>query len=198
MDADTREPLAGEPVGPLLASWVRGRREVRTAFKSVITDKDGTFSLPGLRPGDYVLDINSYAAAAKPVVPKAGYPAIVWPGGSGFESSVPFNVGYGATLNIGDIKLERRDLPSLTVAVTGGQCVAGQTYPVLLEQFSFSSFIVRGVLKASCGETAVFDHVTPGEYEISAEASWQEEQKRELGSVFVHIGKHNKNATVHV
>ena len=42
--------------------------------------------------------------------------------------AVPFNLPPGATMNLGDLKLRKRDLLSLTAKVVGGACAKGQSY----------------------------------------------------------------------
>jgi hypothetical protein len=197
LDADSGEPLAGVPVEPLHFTWVRGRPELRRVLKSVLTGKGGAFTFPSLMPGAYAVDINSYSANVQQV-PVPGLPNVVWPGAGDLAGASPVNLPYGTTLDLGDIKLRKRELSKLTVAIEGGQCPAGQTYTVTLDQFSFSSGFTRAFAQVPCGREAILKNITPGDYEISVEADWPPEEQHERAAVPVQIAKTEEKATVTV
>ncbi|MBS1855423.1 MAG: carboxypeptidase regulatory-like domain-containing protein [Acidobacteria bacterium] len=197
LDADSGEPLARVTVEPLHFAWVRGRPELRRVLKSVVTGKDGAFTFPSLIPGAFALDINSYSANAKSV-PVPGYPNLVWPGAGDLTGASPVDLPYGGTLNLGDIKLRKRELSKVTVAIEGGQCSAGQAYTVTLEQYSFSSGFTRAFSTAPCGGTATLSNVTPGDFEISVQADWQPDQQRERAAVPIQIAKAEEEVTATV
>ena len=197
LDGDSGDPISGVGVEPLLAGWLRGRREMQRALKSAVTHKDGTFFIEDLREGDYALDLNSYSADGKHS-PLSGYPQLVWPGGGDFSSALPVHLSYGANLQMGDIRTRKREFPRLTVSVIGGQCSHGQAYEVTLSQYSFSSSFTRGFLRAPCNAAASFEEVTPGEYEVQVSAPWQKEEERQLGTVPVQIDKGAEKVTVEI
>ena len=197
VDSDSGDPVAGVGVESLLASWVRGRREMQRGLKSAITQKDGTFVLQDLREGDYALDLNSYSADGKHV-PVSGYSQVVWPGGGDFSSALPVRLSYGADLRLGEIRVRKGELSKLTVNVTGGQCAHGQAYEVTLGQFSFSSSFTRGFQRAACSSATTFEEVTPGEYEVQVSAPWQKDDERQLGAVPILVEKGAGKVTVEI
>lgn len=190
-------PIEGIVVEPVLLSWLRGRREARHTFHSGRSGEDGTFVVGSLSPGDYALDVNAYSLDGKIRTAK-GYPHMVWPGGSDFQSAAPFNVAYGGALNLGEIQLLPRDLTKLTVAVEGGVCSPGQAYEVELREFMSSSWFTRGASRAPCGGVAVFTEVTPGDYEIAVYDPRHPEEKREHAAVQVHVAERDEKVTATV
>src|SRR4029434_11170037 len=110
-------------------AYMRGRRELLLGAGATTADSNGTFAMKNLPPGDYVLELNTAVPTqdASAGVREA-YPRTFWPGPGDLAGAVSFNLPPGATMNLGDLRLRKRELLSLTVKVVGGACAKGQSY----------------------------------------------------------------------
>jgi hypothetical protein len=197
VDEETSKPIANVRVWPKQVSYLRGRRELLISGEAVVTDGDGAFVAKNLPPGDYVLEVNgSFAVDDASARIREGYPRTYWPGPGDFEGAVPVRVPAGSMLDVGNVKLRKKDLVGLTVSVVGGACTNGQTYGADLIEDRARSWFSIATLRVPCGRSAKFPNVDPGEYWLRVSASWQREEDREMGIAPVQVWNRDLEVSV--
>ena len=196
-DEDTGNPVPNVRVWPKQTEYMRGKRELLLAAGTATADSDGVFAMKNLPPGDYILELNTQVPAqGDSARVREAYPRTFWPGPGDLQSAVPINLPPGATMNLGDLKLRKRELVALTVKIVGGACVKGQSYDADLMEKAARSRISAATLRVPCGGLAKLPNVDPGEYWLAASAPWQPEQDRETGIISVLISTRDVEATV--
>jgi hypothetical protein len=119
--------------------------------------------MKNLSPGDYVLELNTpVPAQAASAGVREAYPRTFWPGPGDLAGAVAFNLPPGATMNLGDLKLRKRELLSLTVKVVGGACAKGQSYDADLMEKAGRSRVSAATLRVPCEGLAKLPNVDPG------------------------------------
>lgn len=187
-DEDTGKPIANVRVWPKQVTYLRGRRELLMSGGAVVTDADGAFVANNVTSGDYVLELNGSVAADDAAARiREGYPRTYWPGAGSFEGAVPVGVPPGSTLDLGTVKLRKKDLVGLTVTVVGGACANGQNYSADLIEDRARSWFSIAALSVPCRRPAKFPNVDPGEYWLKVSAPWQGEADREMGTASIQV-----------
>jgi hypothetical protein len=101
-------------------------------------------------------------------------------------------------MNLGDVKLRKRELLSLSVKVAGGACAKGQSFDADLMEKAARSRFTSSTLRVPCGGVAKLPNVDPGEYWLAVSAPWQPEEDRETGMISVVISTRDVEAIVPV
>lgn len=191
VDWETGLPLPNVRVWARRTRYSRGRRELWGVWgdgSATRSDSEGAFVLKGLPPADYVLDLNEWSSDPDdPAKPRKGYPRSYWPGSGDEEGIAPVPLTSATALDVGNVRLRKRDLPALSVKVIGSSCVKGQVYEVELSEALSQWGVIVAKFQAPCGSTALLENVTPGDYLIRAEAPWQVEEVRERAVTQIQV-----------
>lgn len=199
LDAETREPIEG--VLALVSPKTSGLNsaaafgnplptlpdsipaEMQALYRRQRDDTkskaDGTFTITGLSPGDYVASIfgggpqpisAGYSAADLKVIDRQ-YEPLYWPGGVSFEDVRPIPVGSGATVSFGDILIKKVPAHRVHVSLAQGTCPEGESMRVTLFRASAS---ISGT--HPCGSELLMRGLAPGSYHLYAVSDWQGER----------------------
>jgi len=137
------------------------------------TDSDGQFTVNGLAPGEYAVEIHSQAAQdkrvltqlpAKDAAPERDYEHTYWPGGHGADAALPVTLGSGATVHIGKLPVRKVPYYLVQVRIPVSDCEAGHTLNVT-ESYPTGRGIVQHSLAAvPCGKELIVTGFSPGTY----------------------------------
>jgi hypothetical protein len=201
IDWETDEPVANIKVRARNVRYLRGQRVLVPSWNATAaTDSKGNFAIEKLASGEYVLEANfeSFEEDDKTKRPHENYGRTFWPGPGDQEGASPLPVAPGVNFDAGNLRIRKTTLPSLTVKVVDGNCVAGQSYDVELREFGLNYVFHLATLHAPCGGTAELPHANSGEFLLGVYAKWQPEGSREEGQVRVEILDRDVTAEVTV
>lgn len=172
--ADTKDPLPKVTVEALRVSYTSGTMTSVTSA-SVVSDRDGEFTLKQLTPGQYFFRFTPPQGATQLLIPDANEPPSRqfvrqwWPGGDDYRHASPFAIVAGTVLRLPEIPIPAAALFQVSGTVQPAACRPENAYTVSIGKRSgvsdtvepFRSMVVR------CGADYAFLDLTPGRYQLS-------------------------------
>lgn len=175
VDDETQEPVENLRVLLMQIFYMNGQRRFAPAGVAK-TDPHGRFRAEGVLAGDYLLAVLPRLVYSGRVLkefskedlasPDTDYEERYWPGGTDFDSAVPFNAGSNVTVNIGQIVVRKSARYRAHVTFPAGSCDAGETASVnLIRSRSWS----EGLGSVPCGKDFLLRGFAPGQYRLDIE-----------------------------
>ncbi|MEN6536879.1 MAG: hypothetical protein ABFD60_07655 [Bryobacteraceae bacterium] len=190
VDAETRKPIpnvtarAWRPHELLFLANRQASGVGRFPGPESITDLDGRFRLNTLA-GNYAVEVEPRTRGAKRIIwefsdrdaehvdedAEHSY----WPGGSGPKAVNPVPLTAGATVDVGDLPVNRAQYYRAHVEIPKGICEADETLYISEELPSFSLQLAR---RAPCGKDLLITGFAPGSHLLLFSTNSPEEKRR--------------------
>jgi hypothetical protein len=205
VDEQTRKPI---PNLRVVAARVTNFAGYRTFMGSAgATDADGQFSVSGLAPGDYVVEIAPQKPQKERLLTKFSedelktvdqeFEHTYWPGGHGKEAANPVLVASGANVNVGVLPVKKTAYYRVHAHMPAASCRPGDTVSAF-EFYQDSQFVqyTMNLAKAPCGNDLLITGFAPGPYRLILMLDGRSGAEREMASFPFAICDKNIEITV--
>ncbi|HEY3444676.1 MAG TPA: carboxypeptidase-like regulatory domain-containing protein [Paludibaculum sp.] len=190
VDADSKKPMAGLRVAPLLWQAMGESRALLTGGETVTTDREGGFSLKGLRPGEYVLEVrparpekflDGGTAEEFRALAVRAYGRTYYPGVERVEEAPPLTLLAGGEMTGLEIRMRPRRVASIRGRLTAVEEITDGRVTLFTIQkqggtVSYSRWMSG---KVEAGASFRLDGVEPGRHWLEGSAKAGD---RELGA----------------
>jgi hypothetical protein len=169
--ADTKEPLPKVTVEAIRVSYDSGTMTSRT-FVSVLSSRDGEFTLKQLTPGQYFFRFTPAQPGAALIIPDMNEPPVRqfvprwWPGDA-YRNASPFAVVAGTVLRLPDIIIPAAALYRISGTVKPVACKSENAYAVSIGRQAGVTVQSLRSMVVGCGAEFAFQDLAPGRYQIS-------------------------------
>ncbi|HWR52362.1 MAG TPA: carboxypeptidase regulatory-like domain-containing protein [Bryobacteraceae bacterium] len=167
-----------------------------------VTDAEGKFTVTGLSPGEYAVEIGPQGDPAKRVMTKfktketeavdRDYELTYWPGGHGQDAALPVIVSPGGSVNVGELRVKKVLYHRVHVRVPVSNCEPGDTMHltewVKTSQGGLSSGILASV---PCGKDVLVTGFPPGTYRLMLAIDGRTLETRGTASITFSIAEDN-------
>ena len=199
VDEDTGKPLVKFRLNAVRKRGWRGfwLHDGRLA----VTDAEGKFTVTGLSPGEYAVEIGPQGDPAKRVMTKftaketeavdRDYELTYWPGGHGQDAALPVIVSPGASVNVGELRVKKVPYHRVHVRVPVSNCEPGDTMQ-LTEWVKTSQGVMSDLFaKVPCGKDVLVTGFPPGTYRLMLVIDGRALETRGTASIPFSIAEDN-------
>jgi len=176
LDEETAQPLAGLHVQAYRVERRAGERGLLPQKSSVGSGSDGRFTLPGLPPGEYLIQVEQRDRNARAIRTKfteaefekspLHYPRSFWPGNGGAETALPLRLASGARVGVGDLRLSRQPAPRLRAQLRVPGCAAHWRFGVNVVQSFNGLHMDRVQGTVGCEGEFLVEWLEPGPFRL--------------------------------
>jgi len=200
VDADSKKPMAGLRVAPLLWQAMGESRALWSGGEEVTTDREGGFSLKGLRPGEYVLEVrparpekflDGGTAEEFRALAVRAYGRTHFPGVERLEEAPPLTLLAGGEMKGLEVRMRPRRVASIRGRMMAGEDVSDGRVTLFTIQKQGGTVSYSRWMSAMVEAGAWFrlDGVEPGRYWLNGSAKAGE---RTLGA-FAYFDVDDRN-----